>query len=125
MINASKNPATPTPRGDFDNNVNPPNNVHVAVNVHEHQDYIFYFNGAEFDRGTYKRAIADPNNGKFKHETDKRASDNAYVLKPQKGRGGILVVTNKKSYLYYPKLRDQVIVVEKTSDVPTTIGESK
>lgn len=40
-----------------------------------------------------------------------------YVLEPKNGANGTILITNKKSYLYYPKLKEKIIVVEQTTAV--------
>lgn len=99
---ATKRP--PTVFGGFSNRAKPPSNVNVAMGIDHKNNYQFQFRGTEFDRGSYTES-----------------AENTYILKPKKGVNGILIVTNKDSYLYYPKLSKKVIVVKKVSDIPVTI----
>lgn len=99
LLKAIRKP--PSVFGDFSNNY-PGNNVRIALGIHQKSIYRLYFKGTEFDRGIIEKS-----------------SEYAYILKSKKGTNGTLILTNRDSYLYYPHLKDKVIIVKKVSDVPT------
>ncbi|MCX8720599.1 MULTISPECIES: hypothetical protein [unclassified Lactobacillus] len=100
LLKAIRKP--PSVFGDFSNNLNPGNNVRIALGIHQKSIYRLYFKGTEFDRGIIEKS-----------------SEYAYILKSKKGTNGTLILTSRDSYLYYPNLKDKVIIVKKVSDVPT------
>ena len=84
----------------FSNNTGRSDKVSIGFAVKRADDYRLYFQGKEFNHGVFKKS-----------------SDNAYVLEPKNGANGTILITNKKSYLYYPKLKEKIIVVEQTTAV--------
>lgn len=56
----------------------------------------FANHGREFDSGTYE----NPN-------------DNACVLKSSNKTDGVIVLSNQKSYLYYPAIKKKLLVINK------------
>lgn len=98
LFDATKNP--PSIIGAFSNNTALSDNVNIGFAVKRANGYRLYFQGKEFDHGIYKKS-----------------SDNAYVLEPKNGANGAIIITNKKSYLYYPKLKEKIIVVQQTTAI--------
>lgn len=98
LFDATKNP--PSIIGAFSNNTALSDNVNIGFAVKRVNGYRLYFQGKEFDHGIYKKS-----------------SDNAYVLEPKNGANGAIIITNKKSYLYYPKLKEKIIVVQQTTAI--------
>ena len=98
LFDATKNP--PSIIGAFSNNTALSDNVNIGFAVKRANGYRLYFQGKEFDHGTFKKS-----------------SDNAYILEPKNGANGAIIITNKKSYLYYPKLKEKIIVVQQTTAI--------
>ena len=87
LLYVTKKP--PTVYGGFANHGVPTSSVnpHVAISLGTNGKYRLFKNGREFDSGTYE----NPN-------------DNACVLKSSNKTDGVIVLSNQKSYLYYPVL---------------------
>ena len=103
---------TPTAYGGFANHgihtssVNP----HVAISLGTNGKYRLFKNGREFDSGTYENS-----------------NDNACVLKSNNKTDGVMVLSNQKSYLYYPAIKKKLLVINKlpgeTPIEPLKIGK--
>lgn len=102
----------PTVSGGFANHGNPTSSVnpHVALSLGTNGKYRLFKNGREFDSGTYE----NPN-------------DNACVLKSNNKTDGVMVLSNQKSYLYYPAIKKELIIINKlpgeSSIEPLKIGK--
>ena len=102
----------PTVYGGFANHGVPTSSVnpHVAISLGTNGKYRLFKNGREFDSGTYE----NPN-------------DNACVLKSSNKTDGVIVLSNQKSYLYYPAIKKKLLVINKlpgeTPIEPLKIGK--